>query len=407
VRLAYLCFDFGIPVLGTKGASVHLRETVDALRGLGHTVQVYSPGQGLEKTEVQWDDWCATPLSGFASDVVGLLASEDLAQCKRLSRELRTLLFAEYSQRVLLPALTAFRPDVIYERYSLLAYAGAELARRLGVPLLLEVNAPLTLEQARYRELVLKRTAEEVERKILNTADALIVVSKALADHARSFGVRPDRITVLPNGVNPERFNPGVSGEDVRARYNLDGKRVLGFVGTLKPWHDLETLVAAVRLLIKKDKRVHLLVVGDGSGADRLQSLEEDHITLTGSVSYEEVPRFMAAMDVIAVPYPAGGEPYFSPLKLFEAMAMAKPAVGARVGQVAEVLVHGETGLLYEPGCPADLANQASRFFEHPASRIAMGAAARRDVLANRIWERNARQIGAIAGSLANASGVG
>jgi len=406
MRLAYLCFDFGIPVLGTKGAAVHLRETVDALRRLGHTVQVYSPDQGLEETGVQWDDWCATPLRGFASDVVGLLTHEDLAQGKRLSRELRALLFAEYSQRILLPALTAFKPDVIYERYSLLAYAGAELAHRLGVPLLLEVNAPLTLEQARYRELVLKRTAEGVECKVLNRADALIVVSKALADHARSFGVRPDRITVLPNGVNPARFNPGVSGEDVRARYHLEGKRVVGFVGTLKPWHDLETLVAAVRLLVREDNRVHLLVVGDGSGADKLRALEEDYITLTGSVPYEEVPRFMAAMDVIAVPYPAGGEPYFSPLKLFEAMAMAKPAVGARIGQIEEVLVHGQTGLLYEAGCPADLANQASRIFEHPDWTVAMGAAARRDVLSTRIWEHNARQIGTIAESLATVSGV-
>ena len=400
MRLAYLCFDFGVPVQGTKGAAVHLRETVDALRQLGHTVQVFSTGSSHEEAGVQWDDWSAVALNGFASEVVRLLTQEDLGQPSRLVREWRALLMSEYSQKTLLSALSAFQPDAIYERYSLFAYAGVELARRLRVPLILEVNAPLAHEQARYRELVLRRTATEIEKKVLNSADAVIVVSTALADHAVGLGVSPDRITVLPNGVNPTRFDPSVSGEEIRSHYNLQGRRVIGFVGSLKPWHDLDTLSAGVGLLARTDERFHLLAVGEGPEAARLRAIEEDYVTCTGAVPYDQTPRFMAAMDAIVVPYPAGGEQYFSPLKLYEAMAMAKPVVGARVGQVQEVMVDSVTGLLYEPGSAEDLAHQASRLFEQPDWAFSMGAAARKSVLIGGTWDHNARRIAAIAESV-------
>src|SRR5437867_8399067 len=144
MRLAYLCFDFGVPVQGTKGAAVHLRETVDALRLLGHTVQVFSTGSGREETSVQWNDWSAVALNGFASEVVRLLTQEDLGQPSRLVREWRSLIMAEHGQKTLLSALSAFQPDAIYERYSLFSYAGVELAQRLQVPLILEVIDPLT-----------------------------------------------------------------------------------------------------------------------------------------------------------------------------------------------------------------------------------------------------------------------
>lgn len=400
MRFAYLSSDFGVFVFGTGGSSVHLREVARALRRLGHEVAVFSPTARVEDNVAGYEGFHFVPLGEFAAELVQLLEREDAGLPEHLVREWRRLLYSEYVQRALLPALAEFRPDVMYERYSLFSYAGIDLARQLQIPLILEVNAPLAFEGARYRDLVLKRTAEGLERRILTAADAVVVVSRPLEDHARRLGVPSERISILPTAVEPDRFHPGVSGEAVRSRYKLDGKRVVGFVGSLKPWHDLDTLLAAAGLLAGSDDRFHLLVVGQGPRMEELQARGDGYVTWTGAVEHGQVPEHLAAMDVIVTPYPRDGEPYFSPLKLFEAMAMGKPAVAAPVGQVAEVVVDGENGLLYEPGDPHDLAKKIREIFDRPDRGSALGDAARESVIARHTWERNARQVARIAESL-------
>jgi len=102
----------------------------------------------------------------------------------------------------------------------------------------------------------------------------------------------------------------------------------------------------------------------------------------------------------VVVPYSQGGDAYFSPLKLFEAMAMAKPVVGANLGQAGEILVHGETGCLYEPGSAEDLAKKIAAVLEMTDGGARLGASARRWVVENQTWERNAQRIEALARSL-------
>jgi glycosyltransferase involved in cell wall biosynthesis len=238
---------------------------------------------------------------------------------------------------------------------------------------------------------------------VLGGADAVLVVSSALAEHARELGVPSERITVLPNAVDASRFHPAVSAERVRSLYGLERKRVIGFVGSLKRWHDLDTLLAAVERLARADSRIHLLVVGHGPRFGEVQSFGADFVTCTGAVAHDQVPELLAAMDVVVCPYPRGGDRYFSPLKLVEAMAMARPLVGARHGQVAEIISDRETGLLYEPGDALDLAERLAEVLELPDRGAALGAAARRDVVPARTWELNARRIISLANSLTKA----
>lgn len=394
MRIAYLSFDAGVPVFGTGGSSVHLRNTVESLRLLGHEVRVFSAAVG----EVPVQGHCleglvqVVQLGGFAGDLASSLAGES-ALPGHLAKEWGSLLMAEHAQRRLGTDLAEFQPDLIYERYSLFGYAGAELARQLGVPFLLEVNSPLRDEQSKYRRLVLQQTAGEMERTIFLAADVILAVSEPLAEYVRQLGLPADRVTVLPNAVNPELFHPSVSAETIRSRYGLEGKSVVGFVGSLKPWHDVDTLVAATRLLADRTEQAHLLVVGDGPG----RAVGGAHVTYTGAVDHEVVPNFLAAMDVVVVPYPTQGETYFSPLKLFEAMAMAKPVVGAKIGQVGELLADDENGLLYEPGNPHDLAAKLEQILQREDRGASLGIAARQWVVANHTWEGNARRIIALA----------
>src|SRR5438445_5242797 len=138
MRFAYLCCDFGVDPVGSGGYSVHRHEEVLALRQLGHVVKVFSPR--IPEQSRREEDSQLTPLRGFADEVVRLLALEETAALGHLVKEWRAILYAEHAQKVLLPALTAFQPDLLYERYALFAYAGVELARELRIPHLLQVN---------------------------------------------------------------------------------------------------------------------------------------------------------------------------------------------------------------------------------------------------------------------------
>ena len=235
MRIAYVCADFGVPVFGRKGASVHVREIVRALAECGHDVRVFSPA--LEDASIAPADAAAererferrapasTPAPGGPGRVefvevaparshVAWLddlkrAEELLGQPTRLRQELRNLLYNLPLQEQLLRALAVEPPDFVYERYSLFGIAGLRAARTLGVPHLLEVNAPLAEEQERMRGLEMKELARSAEQRILQSTGAAIVVSRRLGDFVASCGVPDERIHVLPNAVDPRRFEPG------------------------------------------------------------------------------------------------------------------------------------------------------------------------------------------------------
>jgi glycosyltransferase involved in cell wall biosynthesis len=247
VRILYLCPDLGIPILGHKGASVHVRGLIAALCRARHSVILVAPL--LNKSP--WEEPAHTearllhlPLS--ASSAAAFIAlktfNHRLGIENSLPGELRRIL---YNQDMVVQLVERFEhdpPDFIYERASLYATASASLARELRVPLLVELNAPLALEQSVYRATGLGELAVQAERYTLSQADAVLTVSAALRDHAISLGVASERVHVVPNGVDASLFRPRPPDGAVRQRWGLDGGPVLGYVGGLRRWHGVEAL---------------------------------------------------------------------------------------------------------------------------------------------------------------------
>ncbi len=159
------------------------------------------------------------------------------AQARNAAARERILLA---SNAALGAALTrAEPPDLVYERCSLWSVAALERAGRSRIPAVLEVNAPLVEEQAAHRTLVDRRAAERIAERQAAAANVLAAVSDGVAEHLRRR--HPDaagRVHIVPNGIDPDRFPPPVPAD-------LGRPFTVGFVGTLKPWHGLPTLVDA------------------------------------------------------------------------------------------------------------------------------------------------------------------
>src|SRR5262249_2662818 len=184
---------------------------------------------------------------------VGLHEVPFVAPAERAAREQAALRANEQ----FLAALEHEGPfDLVYERYSLWSYAGMEYARAGGMPGLLEVNAPLVEEHAEYRGLVDKAAAYRVAERVFAAAMVLIAVSEDLAANLQRVTGRHDDVHVIPNGVNPRRFPAGLPPSCP----GPPGAFTVGFVGSLKPWHGLATLVEAFALLQHAVPNARLLI---------------------------------------------------------------------------------------------------------------------------------------------------
>ena len=411
MKILYLCPDAGIPVLGHKGAAVHVRELVGAFTRTGHQVILAAPvlnKSPWEKPETLAGNVLHLRLSTAAQNAVS--AARDFTQTlglqSSLSSELRRILYNQELKAELLRRFENDKPDIIYERASLHSIAGASLARSLGVPLMLEVNAPLALEQSEYRGASLNELAAQAETWLFNQAHAILAVSAPVRDHALSLGIEPQKIHVIPNGVNPSLFQPGRRDPALRARWGIGDEPVLGFVGGLRPWHGVEVLPELLAQLSVRHPALRLVIAGDGQLRPQLeQSLREkggiERVVFTGTVPHDQMAAVIRHFDVALAPYPPLDHAfYFSPLKLFEYMACGVPVVAADCGQISEVVRTGENGLLYPAGDLDALVAACDRLLMNPKLRFALGQSAANTIRDRYTWDQNAARVIALAGSL-------
>jgi glycosyltransferase involved in cell wall biosynthesis len=274
------------------------------------------------------------------------------------------------------------------------------------VPFVLEYNgSEVWISRNWGRPLRFQGTAELVEATLLRSADLVVVVSRPIRDDLVAQGIAPEKVLVNPNGVDPERYSPAVDGTAVRRRRGLEGRRVIGFIGSFGRWHGAEVLADAFgRLLARRLEwrdTVRLLMIGDGATMPLVRANLERHgaaefAVLTGAVPQDQGPGHLAACDVLASPHVRNpdGTPFFgSPTKLFEYMAMGRGIVASDIDQIGELLRHDQTGWLVTPGDPDALAAGLERLLNEPELAHRLGAAARRDALAHHTWGDHTRRI--------------
>ncbi|GAC1437908.1 MAG: hypothetical protein NVSMB51_12930 [Solirubrobacteraceae bacterium] len=368
--VTYLRTDFDIAgtTLEAGGSAAHTEGVLRALVRRGHTTGLLSTGRiSGTPDEVLVRLLPVIRIANVQTEILELLSG--LRQGLRLLRH---------------PRPTAF----VYQRYSLNNLSGLLLARRCGIPLVLEFNASEVVWRRRWSSLSHERLATACERLLMASSDRAGAVSLNAAAELVALGADPVRLRVVSNGVEAARF-----AEAPPAPLPFTGECVvIAFCGLFYPWHGVTTLAQAFVRLAPRVPSARLLLIGDGAEAEAVRHLLQeggvaDRALMTGIVARDAVPGYLTAADILVSPH-ADVEGFIgSPIKVFEYLAAGRAIAASAVAQLAEVLDHERTALLVEPSDPVALAGALERLCGDAKLRERLGAAARLEAATKHSWD--------------------
>lgn len=360
-------------VPGALGGSVHVQSVAEGLARLGHEVHVASAlGEPPPDGGVVWHE-LASP---WRSAHLRLFRAGDTT---RLARELR--------------------PDVIMERYHNFGGEGVLAAKRIGAPLVLEVNAPVIDHAGSLKHILDRAMLVEPARRWRDwqcrRADLIVTpMSRILPPW-----VPATRILEIEWGADTDRFRPDATGTVPFARQ--PGQVTLVFAGAFRPWHGAIQLVRAMRQLRARGRtNLTAVLIGTGPELARVRAEAEalDNVILTGAVAHDRMPACLAAADIGVAPFDVTAHQplqlgfYWSPLKVFEYMAAGLPVIAPNLDRLSHIVRHDREGMLYDPAEPSGLAGAIETLIDS-GRRHALGSAARMRVETEFSWAVHCRRL--------------
>jgi glycosyltransferase involved in cell wall biosynthesis len=369
------------------GQAVHIEEMIAALRDQGHEVKVVAPAASDDGKMGGGVGWVHKLRNSLPNAIYELLE----------------LTYSLVAYRALAAAAREFKPDVLYERYNLFLLAGLMLKRRLGIPMLLEVNSPLVQERMQHSGgLALPWLARWAEGAAWRGADVVLPVTRVLAGHVKAYGVPDERIVVIPNGINETHFAAAPDPTLAKTERGLSGKLVLGFTGFVRDWHGVDRVIAWMATQ-DAPANAHLVVVGDGPVRADLEAQARqlglaDRVSFTGVIHRDQVPNWVAAFDIALQPAVVA---YASPLKLMEYLVMAKAIVAPSTPNLCEVLTDNQNALLFDPADPRGFETALTRLCADANLRLRLAAGAYATIAKlDLTWAGNASRVAALAEKL-------
>jgi PEP-CTERM/exosortase A-associated glycosyltransferase len=298
----------------------------------------------------------------------------------------------------LLEAVRSAKPDILHAHSPALnAIAALRVGRKLGIPVVYEIRAfweDAAVDHGTSTEWGIRyRLTRAMETYALRRADAVTTICEGLRSDIVARGIPQMKVTVIPNAVNIEDFNPGGKADPQLAKnLGLDRKVVLGFVGSFYAYEGLNVLLQALPTLLNKNSDIRVLLVGGGPQDTELKALArqlgiQDRVLFIGRVPHNEVQRYYNLIDVLVYPrLRMRLTDLVTPLKPLEAMAQGRLVVASDVGGHLELIEDGKTGILFEAGNPQALADKVLALLEAPAHWTMLRQAARHFVENERNW---------------------
>jgi glycosyltransferase involved in cell wall biosynthesis len=281
------------------------------------------------------------------------------------------------------------KPDLLHAHFSYPdGFGMIGLAKRWKVPFVISALGTLERKVA-YEGSYTSRQIFEA----MNCADKVLSVSEDLKNHIVNLGISEDKVSVVPNGVDIEKFKPA-GKEYARNMLNLpQDKKIVLFVGALKKIKGVDYLIEAAKSFL--DTNISLYMVGRDDGMKK--SLEkrahelkiDNHIKFTGPVNHEDIPLWLSASDILVLPSLSEGRPNV----ILEAFACEVPVVATNVGGIPELMINGETGYLVTAKNPMELSEKVNKLLEDRDLRIKMGKFGRMTIIQRGLtWETHAKK---------------
>ncbi|MEL6487614.1 MAG: TIGR04063 family PEP-CTERM/XrtA system glycosyltransferase [Pseudomonadota bacterium] len=295
-----------------------------------------------------------------------------------------------------------WRPDIIHAHSpALCGGAAVRAARALGVPFVYEIRAfweDAAVGNRTGREGSAKyRLTRALETHIAARADAVVTICEGLRDDLIARGLAPERITVMPNGVDLSLFGKPAPRDTVLGKTLGLGPAapVIGYIGSFYDYEGVDDLIAAMPILRQTYPDARLLLVGggecDGEWRAAAAALPEpDAVIFTGRVPHAEVERYYSLIDILAYPRKASRlTDLVTPLKPLEAMAQRRLVAASNVGGHRELITDGVTGALFAPDDPAACARALAGMLDARDGWEAMREAGLAQVRERHDWSRN------------------
>ena len=312
-------------------------------------------------------------------------------------------LLAEHAQmratrQRLADVVRSVRPTVIHAHSPVLnALPALQVGRALGIPVVYEVRAfweDAAVDHGTTKEGSLRyRATRALETHALRRASHVFTICEGLRRDIADRGIDADGITVIPNAVDIDGFEPGGQPDEaLKAQLGLTGANVLGFIGSFYAYEGLDLLLQAVPQLLLSRPDVRVLLVGGGPQDDALKAQARalgiaDRVVFTGRVPHAMVNRYYDLVDVLVYPrHSMRLTELVTPLKPLEAMAQGRLLVASDVGGHQELIRDGQTGVLFKAGSAAALAAAVDGLLARRDDWPAMRAAGRRFVETERSW---------------------
>lgn len=371
------------------GYGTHMREMIQAFGNLGHEVRPLIMG-GEELTVIN-----SVATNRQKRSLKTILKPWIPRGIWSSLKDLNLVRFDRFAARELRIIVEQFQPDLIYERAAYLQSSGVRIAREAGIQHILEMNAPYTEEHVAFNgSSILVGRAEKTEAIQLRLTDRVCVVSSALETYFREkHDIGHEKFLVTPNAVDPLKLRRDPEEvERLREKLGLKGQFVVGFVGSIFPWHGVDLLVAAFHQVGRDNTK--LLIVGDGETLPDIQQQVRDagiesQVVFTGNIPHKTVFNYLDLMDITVM---AKSNWYGSPVKIFEYGAMRKAIIAPDNVPLRDVMEDQKDGLLIEPSI-VQLSHAIQTLLNDKDLRVRLATSFHQKVLNRYTWNTIAQNI--------------
>jgi glycosyltransferase involved in cell wall biosynthesis len=372
-----------------SGPGTHMRETIAALRELGHEVLPVIIGDLLSPGTV--------PTGNVDNRSRSLIKSLIPKILWRSLKELKLMKTDRYAEKILVQQLARFKPDLVYERAAYFQVSGINAVKNKNVAHFIEVNAPFIQEIREFEKAntLWLRRAKRVELLQIEEPDLVYVVSTALKKHYAGNTTEPEKIHVVPNCVNPKYIQVDLEMKNkLIDTFGLGDKRIIGFVGSIFPYHGVDILIEAFSKIADEFPDTLLLIVGDGEILNDLKKSAidlniEKKVLFTGSRPHHEVFTWIDIMDICVM---AKSNWYGSPVKIFEYGAMGKAIIAPNTIPVKDVMENNIDGILIDP-FGASLSDALKKLLTDDVFKKQLALRFKEKVLKEYTWKKTADKI--------------